>query len=40
MAKDLKGLATGAGLGFLAYLLAMVEADAAATVRRSATKAE
>jgi hypothetical protein len=40
MAKDLKGLATGAGLSFLAYLLAMVEADAAATVRRGATKVE
>jgi hypothetical protein len=34
LAKDLRRLAAAADLGFLAYLLAMVEDDAAATVRR------
>ena len=34
LAKDLKRLAAAADLGFLAYLLAMVEDDAGATVRR------
>ena len=34
LAKDLRRLAGAADLGFLAYLLAMVEDDAAATVRR------
>jgi hypothetical protein len=34
MARDLRRLAAAADLGFLAYLLAMVEDDAAATVRR------
>lgn len=28
MARDLRGLAAGAGLPFIAYLLAMVEEDA------------
>jgi hypothetical protein len=36
MARDLRRLAAAADLGFLAYLLAMVEDDAAATVRRLA----
>lgn len=34
MAKEMKQLAARADLGFLAYLLAMVEDDAAATVKR------
>jgi hypothetical protein len=34
LARDLRRLAAAADLGFLAYLLAMVEDDAAATVRR------
>jgi hypothetical protein len=34
LARDLKRLAAAADLVFLAYLLAMVEDDAAATVRR------
>jgi hypothetical protein len=34
----LRALAKDADLGFLAYLLAMVEDDAAATVRRTASK--
>ena len=34
LAKDLRRLAATADLGFLAYLLAMVEDDAGATVRR------
>jgi hypothetical protein len=34
LAKDLKRMAAEAELGFLAYLLAMVEDDAGATVRR------
>ena len=34
LARDLRRLAATADLGFLAYLLAMVEDDAAATVRR------
>ena len=38
MAHDLKGLAAGAGLPFIAYLLAMVEEDAATVVRRPAKK--
>ena len=33
MAKELRALAAKADLGFLAYLLAMVEDDAAATAR-------
>ena len=37
-AKELRSLAGEADLGFLAYLLAMVEEDAAATVRRIANK--
>ncbi len=40
MARDLKGLATGASLGFLAYLLSMVEADAAATAKRTPEKSD
>jgi hypothetical protein len=39
LAKDLRRLAAAADLGFLAYLLAMVEDDAAATVRRLANGA-
>jgi hypothetical protein len=34
IARDLKRMAVAADLGFLAYLLAMVEDDAGATVRR------
>ncbi len=34
LAKDMKRLAVEARLDFLAYLLAMVEDDAGATVRR------
>jgi hypothetical protein len=34
LARDLRRLAASADLGFLAYLLAMVEDDAGATVRR------
>ena len=34
LAKDLRRLAAAADLGFLAYLLAMVEDDAGATARR------
>ena len=34
MAKELKTLASKADLGFLAYLLAMVEDDAIATIRK------
>lgn len=34
LARDMKRLAAAADLGFLAYLLAMVEDDAAATARR------
>ena len=34
LARDLRRLAADSNLGFLAYLLAMVEDDAAATVRR------
>jgi len=37
MARDLKGLAVGAGLPFTAYLLGMVEEDAS-TVYRQAEK--
>jgi hypothetical protein len=37
LARDLRRLAGAADLGFLAYLLAMVEDDAAATVRRLAS---
>ena len=36
MAKEMKQLAARADLGFLDYLLAMVEDDASATVRRLA----
>ncbi len=36
LARDLRRLAAAVDLGFLAYLLAMVEDDAAATVRRLA----
>jgi hypothetical protein len=39
MARDLRGLASGSGLPFIAYLLAMVEADAS-TVGRKATGEE
>ena len=35
MAKDLKALAATSGLGFLSYLLAMVQAEAATTVTRA-----
>ena len=35
MARDLKGLASGSGLGFLAYLLGMVETDASSVVRQT-----
>jgi hypothetical protein len=38
LAKELRVMATEAGLPFLAYLLSMVEDDAAATVRRLAGK--
>jgi hypothetical protein len=34
MARDLKQIAARADLGFLAYLLSMVEDDAAATMRK------
>lgn len=34
MARDLRGLALGAGLPFTAYLLSMVEADASSVGRR------
>jgi len=34
LTKDLRRLAAAADLGFLAYLLAMVEDDAGATARR------
>ena len=34
MARDLKRMAVAADLGFLAYLLAMVEDDAGTTLRR------
>ena len=34
LAKELRGLAAKSDLGFLAYLLAIVEDDAEATVRR------
>ena len=34
LAKELRGLAAKADLGFLAYLLSMVEDDAVATARR------
>lgn len=34
LARDLKQLARDAKLGFLAYLLAMVEDDAATTIRK------
>ena len=34
LAKELRALAANQDLGFLAYLLAMVEDDAQATVRR------
>ena len=36
LARDLRRLAAAADLGFLAYLLAMVEDDAGATARRLA----
>jgi hypothetical protein len=36
IAKELRALAAGADLGFLSYLLAMVEEDANATARRLA----
>lgn len=36
MAKDLRRLAAAADLGFLAYLIAMVEDEAGATALRSA----
>jgi hypothetical protein len=39
MARDLKGLAVGAGLPFTAYLLGMVEEDAS-TVYRQAEKSK
>jgi hypothetical protein len=38
LAKELRVMATDSGLPFLAYLLSMVEDDAAATVRRLADK--
>jgi hypothetical protein len=38
MAKELRSLAVEADLGFLAYLLAMVEDDAAATARNLGEK--
>jgi hypothetical protein len=34
MARELRTLAVGSDLGFLAYLLSMVEDDAAATARQ------
>lgn len=34
MARELRRLASGSGLGFLAFLLRMVEDDAAAEARR------
>ena len=34
MAKELRSMAVESNLGFLAYLLSMVEDDAAATVRQ------
>ena len=38
LARELRTMAAGADLGFLAYLLAMVEDDAAATARRISDK--
>ena len=38
MAKELRTLAAKANLGFLAYLLAMVEDDAVATAKRLAER--
>jgi hypothetical protein len=36
LAREMRAMATKANLGFLAYLLAMVEDDAEATARRLA----
>lgn len=38
MARDLRGLAAGAGLPFIAYLLAMVEEDASSVGRSAASE--
>ena len=40
MAKEMRGLAAKADLGFLAYLLAMVADDAEETARRLGRKSE